>query len=218
MKTLKHQFKSLIFLLVIAVSLVGCSKDDDTGNNDNNDNDEDLKGGHATAVIGVDNKTIQFSTETDNSFAAIVKTKLGENDIKQLIIVMMDDNSDAMIITQAAPAPDKPINYDVSNVGLNSDYFFTSSVAVEGKNSSDDKIYGVGIYQQGEEVVNQSKGSFKITSLSKTNIKGTFEMTLYNSYDPKDAQDAEELTVTEGEFDLPIVELDEEDLGDLGLE
>jgi len=215
MKTLTHQFKSLFFTLVIAVSLVGCSKDDD--NNDNKDNTEDLKGGQATAVIGVENQTIQFSTKTDNSFATIIKTKIGENEINQLIIVMMDDNSDVMIVAQAAPAPGKTTSYDLSKP-LTEDYFFTTNVAVEGKNSSENNVYGVGSYQQGEEIVIRSKGSFKITSLSNTNIKGTFEMTLYNSYDPNNAHDAEELTVTEGEFDLPIVELDEGDLGDLGLE
>jgi|GEM_PF-4560919 hypothetical protein len=209
MKTLKNKFNTLFFLIIIGISLVSCSKDDD------NDPSGDSKGGQATALIEIDNQTIQFSAKTGNSFAAITKTQFGENEFNQLTVVMMDDNSDVTIATQVVPAPDNPIDYDLSNVGLGTDDFFTTSVAVEGENSSDNNIYGVGFYQQGEEVVIKSKGSFKITSLTKTNIRGTFEMTLYNSYDPNNAQDAKKLTVTEGEFDLPM--LSQAEIEDLGL-
>ena len=211
METLKNQFRTLFFILLIAGSLISCSKDDDNNGKDPN---EVPNGGQATAVIGVDNQSIQFSTKSDNSFAGIVQTKIGENEIDQLVIVMQDDNSDVMIVAQAAPAPDTPKEYDLSKSATN-DYFFTTAVALNGKNSSDDNIYGVGTYQQGEEVVIQSKGSFKITSVSNNNIKGSFEMTLYNIYDPNNAENAKEMTITEGTFDLPIVEIDGEDLGDL---
>ena len=214
MKIIRNNFKTLFLLLFVGFAFTSCSKDDDTNPDTKND---DLKTGNATAVIGVDNQTIQFSSDNENSFATKVNTKIGENEIDQLVIVMMDEDSDVMIVAQAAPAPDNAITYDLSKP-LTEDSFFTAGVGVEGKNSSDDKTYGVGTYQQGNDLVIQSKGTFKITSLSSTTIKGTFEMTLYNNYDPNDAQDAKKLTITKGTFDLPIVELNEKDLGDLGLD
>lgn len=215
MKTIQSKFKTVALILFVSFAFVACSSDDD--DSEMNDNDEDLKGGQASAVIDLDNQPVQFSSNGNQSFASLVKSQIGENEIDELVIIMMDDNSDLMIVAQAAPAPDNPINYDLSTP-LTDDYFFSVGVAVDGKNSSDNKIYGVGTYQNGDDVVIQSQGSFKISALSNTSIKGTFEMTLYNTYDPNNVQDAEKLTVTEGEFDLPIVELDEEDLANLGLD
>lgn len=214
MKTIQIKFKTLFLLLMLGFAFVSCSSDDDAPQDDNN---EDVKKGQATAVVGLDDKTIQFSAKSDNSFAAIIETKLGENDIKQLIIVMADDKPDVTIVAQVTPAPGNPINYDLSSP-ITDDYFFTTGVAVDGKNSSDANVYGVGFYQHGDDIVRQSKGAFKITSISSTNIKGTFDMTLYNSYNSNDTFDAKELTVTEGKFDLPMVKLSQKDLEDLGLE
>lgn len=207
MKTLKYEFKNL-FLLILAIGLLSCSNDDD---NVVDEKDEGPLEGQATAVIAMDNETIQFSAKNENSFAGIVNANVGENEIKQLVIVMADDDSDILIVTQAAPAPNGPTTYDVSET-LTEDYLFTTSVAVEGQNSAVDKIYGVGVYQHEDEIVLQSQGSFKITSLTSENIKGTFEMTLYNIYDPNNVENAKELTVTEGKFNLPIVEIGEGDL------
>lgn len=212
MKTLKLTIKTLLFLL-IAVNVLGCSKDDD---NKSGDPDEAFKLGHATAIIGVDDRTIPFSTKTENSFATVYKTKIGDQQINQLLIVMSDDNSEMLIVTQVAPAPVTPTSYNLSTP-LTDTYFFTAGVAVDGKNSSDTNVYTVGTYQNGEDVVTQSKGAFKITSLSPTRLKGTFEMTLYNSYQPKEAHNAKKLEATKGEFDLPIVELTNEQFEDLGL-
>lgn len=209
MKILNHRFKPLIIMLAITMSLLSCSKDDSS------DTIEDLREGHATAVIEVNQQTVSFAANSDRSFATIVTSKLGENDIRQLVVVMADEKSDAIIVSQAAPAPNNPINYDLSKVGFGDDYFFTTSVAMNGKNSSDANIYGMGSIQQDESIVLQSSGSFKITAITTTHIKGTFEMTLYNSYDP---DNAEKLSVTKGAFDLPLVELDEDDLGDLGID
>lgn len=214
MKNIQLKLKTLSLILLTGLAFAGCSKDDDNNGNDTN---EDLNEGNVTAVIGADEQAIQFSSETENSFAAIVKTKIDENEIEQLVIVMKDDNSNVMIVTSATPAPSNPINYNLSTP-LTGEYLFTVGVGMDGENSSNDKTYGVGTYQQGEEVVLQSKGSFKITSISATSVKGTFEMTLYNSYNPDNAQDAKELSVTQGAFDLPIVELSEGDLEDLGLD
>lgn len=212
MKTIQYQIKTFFFLLFAFSSLVACSSDDDNII-DEKDKGDDLVEGLASADITVDNKTIQFSSESEDNFAGIIKTKMGDKEVNQLIIVMVDENSEVAIISQALPAPNSPIDYDLSKVGLGNDYFFTTDVVLD-----DSTVYSMGSYQQGEEVVVRSKGLFKITSMSKDNIKGTFKMTLYNSYDPNNVEDAKELKVTNGTFDLPIIEVDEGDLGDLDLD
>ncbi|SHF57756.1 hypothetical protein SAMN05444483_101652 [Salegentibacter echinorum] len=211
MKTIKYQIKTFFFLLFAFSSLAACSSDDDTIIDDN-DNDGDLVEGLASAEITVDNETIQFSSKSEDNFAGVMKTKMGEEEIDQLVIVMVDKDSEVAIISQALPAPNSPIDYDLSKVGFGNDYFFTTDVVLD-----DSKVYSMGSYQQGDEIALQSEGLFQITSVSKDNIKGTFKMTLYNSYDPNN-EDAKELTITEGKFDLPIKEIDEGDLGDLDLD
>lgn len=211
------KFKTFLLMLLVSFAFANCSKDDDNNGNDTNDTNEDLNESNVTAVIMDGEQTVQFSSENENSFATIVKTKVNEDEIEQLVIIMKDDNSEVLIVASATPAPNNPIDYNLS-LPLTEEYLFTAGVSMDGENSSSDKTYGVGTYQHEEEVVHQSKGSFKITSISTTSVEGTFEMTLYNSYDPNTAQDAKELSVTEGAFDLPIVELSEEDLEYLGLD
>lgn len=217
MKTIKYQIKTFFFLLFAFSSLAACSSDDDTIKDDK-DKDGDLVEGLASAEINVDEKTIQFSSKSEDNFAGIIKTKMGEEEIDQLIIVMVDEDSEVAIISQALPAPNAPRDYDLSKVGLVGDYLFTTDVVLDNKNSNDSKIYSMGSYQQGDDVVVQSKGIFKITAMSSDNIKGSFEMTLYNNYDPNLSEDAKELRVTKGTYDLPIIEIDAGDLEDLDLD
>lgn len=216
MKTIKDQIKTFFFLLFAFSSLAACSSDDDTIIDDN-DKDGDLVEGLASAEITVDEKTIQFSSKSEDNFAGVMKTKMGEEEIDQLVIVMVDEDSEVAIISQALPAPNAPRDYDLSKVGLGNDYFFTTDVVLEKNNSDDRKTYSLGSYQQGDEIVLRSKGLFEITSMYKDNIKGTFKMTLYNSYD-QNIEDAKELTITEGKFDLPIIEINAGDLGDLDID
>ncbi|MGO2295030.1 hypothetical protein [Psychroflexus halocasei] len=203
MKALKNQFKTILFLLIVGAISVGCSSDDDIGDNGG---EPSINEGNASAVINVDNQIIEFSSETDNSFATITQFEIEGNEIDKLTIIMADDNSGLMIAVEVAPAPNSPMNYDLSNVGFGQDYMLTATVLLDGENSSETDIYGVGSYSQDGELT-QSQGLFKITSITNTTIKGTFNMTLYNSYSPNDDFNTKELTVTEGEFELPIVDI-----------
>lgn len=202
MKNLKNQFKTILILLISGTISASCSSDDDIGGGD----EPGISGENASAVISVDDQIIDFSSETDNSFATITQFEIEGNEIDKLTIIMADDNSDVMIAVELAPAPNSSMSYDLSNVGLGQDYMLTATVLLNGENSSETDIYGVGSYNQDGELT-QSQGLFKITSISNTSIKGTFDMTLYNSYNPSDDFNTKELTVTEGEFELPIVDI-----------
>lgn len=216
MKTLNPQIKTFFLLLFVFSGLVGCSSDDDNVI-DNDDKDDNLIEGLASAKIEVGDETIEFSAKSENNFAGIIKTKMGdqEQEVKHLIIIMNDEDSKVSIISQALPAPSSPTNYDLSKVGLNGgDNLFSTNVVLENNSSNESRVYGMGSYQKEDDIIVQSEGSFKITSISSDNIKGTFNMTLYNSYVQNNAIEAEKLVVTNGEFDLPIIEVDEDDLGD----
>lgn len=203
MKTIQNRFKTLLLLLLVGITFGSCSSDDDIGDDGGVPG---INGDNASAVIDVDNQIIEFSSETDNSFATITQFEIEGNEVDKLTIIMADDNSDLMIAVEVAPAPNSSMSYDLSNVGFSQDYMLTASVLLEGENSSETDIYGVGSYNQ-DGGMTQSQGLFKITSISNTTIKGTFEMTLYNSYNPNDDHNTKELIVTEGEFELPIVDL-----------
>lgn len=210
MKTI--QFKTLLFLLLVSFAFISCSSDDDSSSEPKNDN----KKGQASAMIEVNDQNLQFSSNNENSFATIVNANIGENQVDQLVIVMTDDNSDIVIVAQVAPAPDNSLTIDLTQP-ITDNYFFGTSVVLNGENSTDQDSYGVGSYQ-GDDIVVQSSGLFKITSISNTDIQGTFNMTLFNSYDVSNTPSIEEITVAEGEFDLPIIELSQEDLENFGLD
>ncbi len=182
---------TLLLLSTFLLSFASCKKD-------KNENPEATKG-TATAVLKTDDATINFSSVKDSSVAFL--EFIEDANQHHLRIVIKDDKTNALIEMMITPVKDAPQTLSIAQ-GFTADGWAATSVFLNGRNSSEAETYGT-IWVSHDGNVTNSEGSLTISSISENNIKGSFNGTLY-SYNP-DTKVAKKLTVTQGQFDMPLV-------------
>lgn len=158
-----------------------------------------------TADVQLADQFVSMSgSNVDSSFALTGKMRSTGEDY--LSITFNDDNSDMTLVVEIIPFSGESGDFDISTGYTDENtqiaLFYKNGV----ENTPESDVYSS--YFQTGDIANpviRGSGTIKITSLTESEVKGTFEMTLIN-YD--ETGGLKEMKIDKGTFRVPVVKLD----------